>query len=90
MSGREQSAAVTLLFIESNEGEANVTVQATSLTWRVHDMGIAHTLREQLNGLLGKASNETIWPALAADAMGHLKDPWPGMVRFSEDDDAAD
>ena len=48
------------------------------MTWMTDDLEGAETLREQLKGLLGEPSWETMMPTLTHEAMRKLL--WPGSV----------
>lgn len=80
-----QVAAVALMFFDGERTGDDVTMAGTSAVWITLDMTCAATLREQLRGLLGDPSSESILPKLAAETIAEFV-PWPGMVKFDQDD----
>ena len=80
-----QVAAVALMFFDGERQDDDVTMSGTSTMWISLDMTCAATLREQLLGLLGDPTSESILPKLAAETIAEFV-PWPGMVKFDQDD----
>ena len=80
-----QIACVALMFFDGERQGDEVTMSGTSTMWTTLDMTCASTLREQLLGLLGDPSSESILPKLAGETIARFV-PWPGMVKLDQDD----
>ncbi len=88
MAEEDEGAAVAIIFFDVvQEDNGDVRAQGTAINWATTDMGVARTLKEQLNGLLGDPISESVMPWIARDVLEKLENPWPGAVKFDQADD---